>query len=242
MSGYTRVPNEFLDTLAPTLSEVELRLLLAIFRQTLGWQRNAAPLSLSQLQRATGVTNRTHMIRTLRHLEDKHLIRTRPQFTAEGRPSATLYEVVPAGYLVPVGDGVPVGYPVPVAHPVSPGYPVSVAHPVPVEDPKAVPAGYPIKKEKKETGVTPEEAAIWTAVREALRGKMTASNYALRIAPLRLVGRAGDEWQFQAPTHQLHVDLHTFKWARLVAPALSAAVGHAITVRFVPPSEITEVG
>lgn len=236
MPGYTRIPNEFLDTLAPTLSEVELRLLLAIFRQTLGWQRGEAPLSLSQLQRATGLTNRTHMIRTLRQLEAKHLIRTRPQFTADGRPSATLYEVVPAGYLVPVGDGVSAedavspGYGVSAGHPVSPGYPV------PVEDQKSVPARYPTKKEKKEGRVTSEDEAVWDTAKEALRAQMSARNWELRLGDVRLVRVAGDLWYLQTGTHANHAELHG-RWGRLIERALSSAVGHAVKLRFVPPGQ-----
>lgn len=95
--------------------------------------------------------------------------------------------------------------------------------------------------EGKKPRVTPEEAAIWQQAQDKLRGEMSARNYDLRIADLRLVRVAGDLWSLQAPSHHQHVEL-VGRWGRLIERALGTVVGHAIKLRFVPPSEITEVG
>lgn len=60
--GTTPVPNELLDAVMPKLRDTELRLLLVVVRQTLGWQDGADPmkrkekdwLTQSQLMRRTG--------------------------------------------------------------------------------------------------------------------------------------------------------------------------------------------
>jgi len=50
---YTQVPNTILDSL-PALSEPELRVALIVCRQTFGWHRERAPLSISFLEKASG--------------------------------------------------------------------------------------------------------------------------------------------------------------------------------------------
>ena len=51
--NYTQLPNAILDAL-PTLTDAELRVALAICRQTFGWHKDRDRLSLSQLERLTG--------------------------------------------------------------------------------------------------------------------------------------------------------------------------------------------
>ena len=53
--GYTRVPNDILDAM-PTLGNAELRVLLAIARKTVGWQKECDRLSARQLSDTTGLT------------------------------------------------------------------------------------------------------------------------------------------------------------------------------------------
>ncbi len=60
--GTTSVPNDLLDRVMPTLRDTELRVLLVVVRQTLGWQDGPNPsrrkerdwLTQSQLMRRTG--------------------------------------------------------------------------------------------------------------------------------------------------------------------------------------------
>ena len=60
--GTTPVPNDLLDRVMPTLRDTELRVLLVVVRQTLGWQDGPDPsrrkerdwLTQSQLMRRTG--------------------------------------------------------------------------------------------------------------------------------------------------------------------------------------------
>ncbi len=60
--GTTPVPNGLLDRVMPTLRDTELRVLLVVVRQTLGWQDGSDPsrrkerdwLTQSQLRRRTG--------------------------------------------------------------------------------------------------------------------------------------------------------------------------------------------
>lgn len=53
--NYTQTPNEFFDEVAKTLKEGELRVLLVIMRQTFGWHKQWDRISLSQLERKTGM-------------------------------------------------------------------------------------------------------------------------------------------------------------------------------------------
>ncbi len=53
--GYTRVPNAILDSMAD-LTEPELRVLLAITRKTIGWQKECDLISLTQLEGITGLS------------------------------------------------------------------------------------------------------------------------------------------------------------------------------------------
>jgi phage replication O-like protein O len=54
--NYTQVPNAILDNMA-SLSDVELRVMLAACRQTFGWHRERATMSNSFLVKATGKSN-----------------------------------------------------------------------------------------------------------------------------------------------------------------------------------------
>lgn len=54
--NYTQVPNTLLDEHAPKMSEAELRISLAIVRQTFGWHRRQKKLSLTELSIMTGLS------------------------------------------------------------------------------------------------------------------------------------------------------------------------------------------
>ncbi len=53
---YTQTPNVLLDELMPKMGDAELRVCLAIIRNTFGWQRQSHKMSLSYLGRATGLS------------------------------------------------------------------------------------------------------------------------------------------------------------------------------------------
>jgi DNA-binding MarR family transcriptional regulator len=83
--GYTQVPNRFLDEIAPDLSASELRVMLYIFRHTLGWQKLSDTISYNQfingihthdgrrLDRGAGVCRRS-LVPALAGLERRGLI------------------------------------------------------------------------------------------------------------------------------------------------------------------------
>jgi phage replication O-like protein O len=54
---YTKVPNSFFDIL-PSLSGTEAMIMMVIYRNTYGWQRKSATLSLSTLAKLTGCSVR----------------------------------------------------------------------------------------------------------------------------------------------------------------------------------------
>lgn len=54
--NYTQIPNIILDDLLPKMGEAELRVILAIARQTFGWHKASDRISLSQLQEITGMS------------------------------------------------------------------------------------------------------------------------------------------------------------------------------------------
>lgn len=53
--NYTQVPNIVLDSLSDFKSEAELKVVLTVIRQTLGWHKKSDKLSISQLQKKTGM-------------------------------------------------------------------------------------------------------------------------------------------------------------------------------------------
>lgn len=54
--NYTQIPNALLDDNMPHMKEAELRVVLAICRQTFGWHKDADELSLTQLEAKTGLS------------------------------------------------------------------------------------------------------------------------------------------------------------------------------------------
>lgn len=56
--NYTQIPNQLLDEHMSTLSGAELKLCLAIARQTFGWHKEGDKLSIKQLCALTGLSNR----------------------------------------------------------------------------------------------------------------------------------------------------------------------------------------
>ena len=71
--NYTQVPNEFFDEMIPNLKEGELRILLVIMRQTLGWKKERDRISLSQIAKKTGM-ERKSVCRSLKSLIELGLV------------------------------------------------------------------------------------------------------------------------------------------------------------------------
>ncbi len=70
---YTQIPNDLFDHWIPHLKEGELKLLLVIMRKTLGWHKNKDKISLSQLEKFTGLT-RTNILNASESLQSKGII------------------------------------------------------------------------------------------------------------------------------------------------------------------------
>jgi len=54
--NYTQVPNTLIDDLMPKMKEAELKVTMAIARETFGWHRDEKLLSLTRLQTLTGLS------------------------------------------------------------------------------------------------------------------------------------------------------------------------------------------
>ncbi len=71
--NHTQIPNEFLDKMLPHLSFPETKVLLVIMRKTFGWHKIRDQISLSQLEKHTGM-NRQAILKATKGLEKKRLI------------------------------------------------------------------------------------------------------------------------------------------------------------------------
>lgn len=72
--GYTPIANDILEgVMALNLSREELLIVLAIFRQTYGWKRKEAEISLSQFERLTHL-DRRNLSRAAKNLLDREII------------------------------------------------------------------------------------------------------------------------------------------------------------------------
>jgi len=79
-NGYTRIANELLEQLLKArLSGREWRIIVAIIRQTYGWQKHEDKISLSQFEKATGIPRNKIWLVT-KGLIDRNIIKkTIPQ-------------------------------------------------------------------------------------------------------------------------------------------------------------------
>jgi phage replication O-like protein O len=73
--NYTGIPNALFE-LMPLMKEAELRVVLAICRQTFGWHRKSDRISLSQLKEMTGLS-RPAIVRAIAQGEERGLIKRR---------------------------------------------------------------------------------------------------------------------------------------------------------------------
>lgn len=72
--NFTRIPNDILEAM-PKLGNGELRVLLAIARKTIGWQKECDVISVSQLAALTGLTSRNTQQAIVALLEKKLIAR-----------------------------------------------------------------------------------------------------------------------------------------------------------------------
>ena len=73
-NGYTRIANELLEAICRLkISGNEMRILLFIIRQTYGYSRKSAKISLSEISKATGIKS-NHVSETLKGLAGKGII------------------------------------------------------------------------------------------------------------------------------------------------------------------------
>lgn len=72
--GYTRIPNAIIEAM-PYLGNAELRVLLAIARKTIGYQKDADRISVSQIESMTGLTSRNAQRAIMALLEKGYITR-----------------------------------------------------------------------------------------------------------------------------------------------------------------------
>lgn len=72
--NYFQCPNDLIDHWMPLLSEGELKILLFVIRQTFGWNKERDYISLSQFEKATGLSKPT-VCKSTQSLVDKGVIR-----------------------------------------------------------------------------------------------------------------------------------------------------------------------
>jgi phage replication O-like protein O len=91
LPNYTQVPNALFEML-PDLSQGELKVLLALFRRTLGFHKLVDAVSINQLCEATGL-NRTTVVTATRGLVLRRLIVTEKQKTEQRGFETTIYSL-----------------------------------------------------------------------------------------------------------------------------------------------------
>jgi len=89
---YTQVPDQLFDEHLPYLGHAELKVLLFIIRRTFGWGKSADAISLSQLERGTGLSRRS-VREAVKSLEQKRLIVADRCPSPRGDPSVNVYRL-----------------------------------------------------------------------------------------------------------------------------------------------------
>jgi len=89
---YTQVPDQLFDEHLPYLGHAELKVLLFIIRRTFGWGKSADAISLSQLERGTGLSRRS-VREAVKSLEQKRLIVADRCPSPRGDPSINVYRL-----------------------------------------------------------------------------------------------------------------------------------------------------
>jgi phage replication O-like protein O len=71
--NFTQTPNALCDDWLPLLGIAELKVLMVIMRKTFGWHKIRDRISLSQLEKLTGL-GRKHILKAVKGLQEKNLI------------------------------------------------------------------------------------------------------------------------------------------------------------------------
>lgn len=58
MSGFTKLPNHVIDDIMPNVAPNTFRVIVAVYRQTVGWNRARDVISLTQFHELTGISSR----------------------------------------------------------------------------------------------------------------------------------------------------------------------------------------
>lgn len=85
---FTKVPNAILDL--ESLNVYEFRILMHIYRKTIGFNKKSDGISLSQFQKATGISKPT-ILKSLKNLEEMKLIKVQKQINKAGGKSFNRY-------------------------------------------------------------------------------------------------------------------------------------------------------
>lgn len=89
---FTQVPDQFFDDHLRHLSCTELRVMLVLFRQTLGWKRDSHSISVPEIASRSGAGDST-VWRAVRSLESKGLVSVTRRTTKAGDPAANRYTI-----------------------------------------------------------------------------------------------------------------------------------------------------
>jgi len=78
MKGYTKIPNNFLEwIISQDFETVDYKVLLFVFRKTIGWGKESDKISLSQFVTGTGASKRAIIYSIERLVQARTLVRTR---------------------------------------------------------------------------------------------------------------------------------------------------------------------
>lgn len=201
---YTQVPNNLFDDLMPRLSGAELKVLLYVMRQTFGWHRDAAAISLTALQNGTGLTRKTLAV-AVRSLEALGCMIASRSVGDDGVAAVTVYR------LNVIERGGSVITP-PRQRNNSPGGSVTTPH-LPIEKRNPV-------KENVRTGSEQQDpAALWQETLTWLQNAMNARNYRLTFEHSEAVGFDGDVLRVQVKDQHALKEIQT-RYGPLVGQVL----------------------
>lgn len=89
---YTQVPDQFFDEHMRHLSGAETKVMLVLFRQTLGWKKRSEKMSVPQIALRAGSGEST-VRRVMKELEEKGLVHVMRHTTRAGDPDANTYTI-----------------------------------------------------------------------------------------------------------------------------------------------------
>lgn len=74
-ANFTKLPNNYIDLFMSELSDASFKVLMAITRKTIGWNKEVDFISLTQFEQMTG-KSRSTVIKALKELMEKQLIKS----------------------------------------------------------------------------------------------------------------------------------------------------------------------